>query len=197
MTQSNRCILSDSRNAPLAHALLESPPTAKIWQLRVLNGGVEKVLEHEYLEVVGIDPAIPAISGRIVRSRGDVIAVEPISRLDSKVRQSLRVAYRHKSLIYPVSGGWTGRRAVEIHDLSCGGAAFFCEERLEREEVVELVVPTEPPLVVKTKVLRPRTSNGELQLYACAFLDLTKGEETMICEAVFSQQISDRENSAH
>lgn len=188
-------IIADSQSNPLAHALLETPADAPELKIRVLDGEIQNVLEHEIVQLVGISADTPALAGRILRQEGDSLVLEPGANLGESVRQNLRVPVRFDSFIYPVSGVWEGRFPIVCHDLSCGGIAFFCNHTLQPGEVVELVIPiTEQPLLVRTKILRTRPSNSNIPLYAAEFVNLVRGMESMLREAVFGRQILNRDN---
>lgn len=187
----NRCIITDSQNQPLAHAILENSPEETIWRVQVLDGGIKNVLEHEVIHLIGMTGKIPGMEGSILRREGgDRILVEPVSTLDEDVRQNLRVPFRFDSFLYPVTGTWKGRLSIICHDLSCGGIAFFCGYPLQRGEIAELVVPiTTQPLLLKVKILRIRPSNSAVPLLSAKFVDLIHDEEVLLREAVFSQQL--------
>lgn len=185
-----RYIITDSQDDPLASALLESPVTAPVWQVRILEGGVDRVLEHEVVKLVSMDEHAPAKVGRILRHKGDTVALEPIDSLSVEARRNLRVPARFTTYLYPVSGAWEGRCAVTCRDLSCGGIAFFSPHPLEPGEAVEIAVPiTEQPLLVRAEILRLLPGDTPMQLYSAKFTALTDGEEALLREAVFSQQL--------
>lgn len=191
----NKYLAVDSRHMPLARVILDSPTQAALWQIRVLDGRVKAVLEHEVVQLVSMSEKEPSLLGRVLRFRGDQIALEPLRKLGEDVRQNLRMPVRFDSFIYPVTGAWTGRRKVVVHDMSCGGAAFFCPEALEEDEVVEVVIPvTAQPLVLKAKILRTRPSASDVELYATQFVDMIHDEESMVREAVFGIQIQNRDD---
>lgn len=154
--------LLDSRNAVLTQGRLENPPDAPDWQVRVPEDKISAVMEHEEIQLVPIDGDGDALLGRVRRNRNDLIVLQKLQSLGSEMRQNLRMPTHFQSFIYPVSGGWKGRRQAEANDLSCGGVAFFCAQQLEDGEVVELVVPiTSEPLILKCQVLRRRPSDRE------------------------------------
>lgn len=193
MTPHNSLIIADRQDIPLAHALLESPPSAPVWQVRVVDGGLDAVVEHEFVKLVAVGDSIHPTSARIICRRDNVLSLEPVSPLSAGARQNLRVAVRFDSFLYPVTGAWRGRIPVTAYDLSCGGVGFLCGETLANGEIVELVIPiTDEPLILQTEILRPRPSTALLQLYAARFLDMVPGEESLVREAVFSQQIMNR-----
>lgn len=190
-------LLLDSRSAPLARALLESPADAPRWQIQVLDGKVEAVLEHEVVQIVGFSSDVPALLGRIIQRRGDRIVLEKLRALGDDVRQNLRMPVRFSSFIYPLTGRWTGRREVVSHDLSCGGISFFCREQLEERERLEIVIPiTAEPLLLSCEVIRERPSSRGTPLYAAKFVDLCDEEEAMVREAVFDVQLQNRPRPA-
>lgn len=188
--EQERYLLVDSKYAPLARAVLESPASGETWKILVLDGKADEVMEHEDIQMVSMRDGEPAMLGRIIRRRGDRIVVQAVQRLSEDLRQNLRMPVRFDSYIYPVTGRWSGRRPAHSYDLSCGGIAFFCEEPLERGERLEIVIPiTEQPLVMHCEILRLLPSTGEAQLYAAKFVDLCEGEEKLIREAVFNIQL--------
>lgn len=193
MTPKNALIISDRQDIPLAHAVLESPPEACIWQVRVLDGGLGAVIEHEFVKLFGVGDGIPATAGRILRHKNDVLTLEPVGPLGEGARENLRVAVKFDSFLYPVTGNWKGRVPILVQDLSSGGVGFFCAAPLQNGEEVEVVISiTEEPLILTAQILRPRPSASQVQLYAARFLNLVPGEDTMIREAVFSQQLFNR-----
>ena len=111
-----------------------------------------------------------AAEGRIVRHDGNQVWVEAIRELDGTVRENLRMPVRFESFLYPVSGSWKGRRPIVSRDLSCGGVAFYCKQRLEEGEIAQIVVPvTSQPLLLDLKILRQRPSPEPVPLYAAEF----------------------------
>lgn len=196
-TQDNgKYLLVDSRQAPLARAVLESSAQAQNWQIRILDDKIDEVMKHELVQMVSMVDGAPSLLGRIIRNRGDRIVVEPLHPLEESLRQNLRMPVRFESFIYPLSGKWTGRRTVQSLDLSCGGIAFYCEQVLEDREQVEVVIPiTGQPLVLRCEVIRQRPSSRSAELlYACKFVDLCEGEERMVREAVFGVQLRSGRN---
>jgi hypothetical protein len=188
-----RYLILDSRSTPLARGHLETPPDAAVWQVRVLDQAVENVLNHEYLQLVSMTDHAPAKMGRLLRQHEDIISIEPIEDLDDEVLQNLRVLVKFSTYIYPLSGTWKGRIPVISHDLSCRGLSFYCSFPLEVGEVLEVVVPiTDHPLILRAKVLRQRPSNSQIPLFSAHFVDLVSGEESMVREAVFGQQIQNK-----
>mgnify|MGYP002409656123 CR=1 FL=1 len=192
---SDRYMLSDSRNEPLAAAFLETPPDAAIWRLRLKSEDLLNVLEHEEINLISIDEGRPEMIGRILSSNHtDTIEVEPLNEAGKRLRQNLRVPVRFESFLYPITGSWTGRLPIVCHDLSCGGIAFFCNFPLNLAEIAEVVVPiTSQPLILRAQILRLRPSNSNIPLYAAGFVDLLHDEEVILREAIFSQQISNRD----
>ena len=187
-----RYMISDSRNEPLARAVLETPPDSAVWQLQVLDGDLNQVLEHEIVNLIAMDADHPDMTGRILSTDHiSSIRIEPVDLLGESLRQNLRVPVRFDSFIYPVSGSWTGRIPIICHDLSCGGIAFFCNFQLRIAETVEVVIPiTSQPVILRALILRLRPSNSNIPLYSAKFVDMIHDEEVIVREAVFSQQIT-------
>lgn len=196
--QSNSYLLLDSRNMPLARGLLESPPDAPTWQVRVLDEKISAVMEHEEIQLVPMAASGKALLGQILRSRNDIIVLQKLHNLDSDMRQNLRMPTHFRSFLYPLTGSWRGRREIEANDLSCGGLAFFCAEPLEEHERAEIVVPiTSQPVILRLEVLRQRPSDREgTALYASKFVDMCDDEEMLVREAVFNVQLQTRPREA-
>lgn len=188
-----RYMILDSRSTVVARAMLESPPDAPTWYLRVMDGAAEGVMEHEYLQLVSMDESAPAKKGRVQRRREDVIVVETLDNLDDETCQNLRVQVKFTTYLFPITGHWRGRLPAISHDLSCGGVAFYCASPLAEGEQIEVIVPiTSEPLVLKAEILRLRPSNSQIQLYSAKFIDMVREEEALVREAVFGQQIKNR-----
>lgn len=190
---SYRYMILDSRSTAVARGYLESPLDASIWYIRVLDGAEERVMEHEYLQLVSMEESAPAKMGRILRRRNDVISLEPIEDLDDEIQSNLRVQVKFSTYIYPQTGKCTKRLPVISHDLSCGGIAFYCSGPLEERDQFEIVIPiTTQPLVLKAQILHLRPSNSNIPMFSAKFVDMVREEEAMVREAVFGRQIQMR-----
>ena len=196
-------LLLDSRGIPLAQARPQGVAATggDLWQLVVLDDKVDLVKEHKQFRLMAITDSSPSYEGTLVRCRNDIIQLEvrKIAAADGDMRKNLRVPVSVDSFIYPLTGGWPGRRKVRTHDLSCGGVAFFTDHSLRAGEQFEVVIPvTSQPLVVKGEILRIRPSGeGGSILYAAKFVGLCNDEETILREAVFNLQLSGRPRSAN
>lgn len=190
----NQYLVLDSGNEPLARAMLESSQDAPTWQFLVLDNKADAVMSHEQLRFLPMADGKQALLGKVLRSRGERIMVEKLQRLDSDLRQNLRMHTSFETLIYPISGSWKGRRWVESNDLSCGGIAFFSRYPLEAREQFELVVPiTAQPVVLRCEIIRKRPCSREgEEMYAAKFVDMCHDEEMLVREAVFNVQLSSR-----
>ena len=200
--EQNLYLLLDSKGVPLAQARPQGPASMSgdLWQLVVLDDKIDLVLEHKQFKLMSITDASPSYEGTLMRSRNDMIQLEVRKTATSgnDMRKNLRVPVRVRSFIYPLTGGWPGRREVETNDLSCGGVAFFTDHSLQMGELFEIVIPvTSEPLVVRGEILRMRPSDkGGSILYASKFIDLCNDEETLLREAVFNLQLSGRPRRA-
>ena len=189
----NLYLLLDSGDKPLARGVLESVPGAVNLQVRVLEGGISAVMEHEDLRLVPMADDQEALLGRILRGEGDQIFLKKLQQLGIEMRQNLRISIHAQSFIYPLTKSWRGRQEIETNDISCGGISFFCGKELRDGEAVEVVIPITPqPMVLRCKILRRRPSNREEILYAAKFEGLCNDEEERMREAVFSVQLRSR-----
>ncbi len=189
----NWYLLLDSSNIPLARGHLESPPDAPNMQVRIAEGKVNEVLEHEDIQLISVGQHDPSLLGRIIAHRKDIIVLEKLKALGAEIRHNLRMSVSFESFIYPLTGTWQGRYSVVAHDLSCGGISFSCDALLENGEQVEIVVPSNSePLLLRCEILRQRPSGRETALYAAKFIELCDDEERLVRESVFSAQVHTR-----
>lgn len=190
-------LMLDSRGTPIARGRVQGKTDGPYWQIQVEDGKIDEILEHKKLLLLSMMDSEPSYQGIIVRSRYDMIQLE-VTKMEhdsNDMRKNLRVLVRFKSLIYPLTGRWKGRREVVSNDLSCGGVAFFTDHSLQVGEQLELVVPvTAEPLVVRCQVLRMRpTEDAAIPImYAAKFVNLCNDEETLLREAVFNLQLRGR-----
>ena len=195
-------LLLDSRGTALAQVRPQGPAATggNLWQLTVLDDKIDLVLKHKKFKLMAITDSSPSYEGTLVRSRNDIIQLEVRKSATNgdDMRKNLRVPVSVDSFIYPLTGGWPGRRKVLTNDLSCGGVAFYTNHSLRVREHFEVVIPvTSQPLVVAGEILRIRPSGeGGSILYAAKFVDLCNDEETLLREAVFNLQLSGRPRSA-
>lgn len=186
-------LLLDSLNTPLARGQMEGPSNGQILQMLVLDDDVEKVASHEVIVLMSMGTDEPPLQCRIVRQRGDRVALEKIASLDPELRRNLRVPIKFDTFIYPVTGGWRGRREAQAIDLSCGGLAFYGDDGLEVGEKLEMVIPvTEQPVILRCQILRKQELRNWKMLYAVKFVDMCEDEEVTVREAVFSIQLENR-----
>ena len=190
-------LLLDSVNNPLARGKLEGPQNGEIFQMLVLDNDVEKVTRHEVIVLMSMSGSEPPLQCRIVRQRGDRVALEKIASLDPDLRRNLRVPIKFDTFIYPITGRWQGRREIQSIDLSCGGVAFYGDGGLEAGEKLEMVIPvTEEPVILRCEVLRRKELRNDKLLYAVKFVDMCEDEEVTVREAVFSIQLENRPHAA-
>ena len=183
-------LLLDSVNHPLARGRMEGPANGETLQMLVLDNDVEKVVCHEVIVLMSMSGNEPPLQCRIVRQRGDRVALEKIASLDPDLRRNLRVPIKFDTFIYPITGRWRGRRAVQSIDLSCGGVAFYGDGGLEIGEKLEMVIPvTEEPVVLRCQILRRQELRNDKMLYAIKFVEMCEDEEVMVRKAVFNIQL--------
>lgn len=183
-------LVLDSRGKAVARGVSEQNPTDKLWRLRIDDGDLPEIMRHTNICLVADCEAVPAMEGRIVNRKGNLIDIEPVRRLDASLRKNLRMPVRFISYLYPVSGHWKGRVPIVSNDLSCGGLSFFCPRPLETGEIVEVVIPvTAQPLVLSLQILRSQPTQETGFFYAGRFMNLVREEECMVREAVFSLQL--------
>lgn len=189
-------LILDAGGVPLTQAVLENLPSASTLQFRLPEENAEVLAalpglaDGAEVQMVGLDDSSIAHRGVITRRRGNRLAVRTTADLGPEARENLRIQTNFKSVIYPVSGAWQGRRTVWGYDLSCGGVAFYCAQPLDIGEVAEMVlVVTDEPLLVRFRVLRQLPSDDERPLYAAKFVDLIQDEEFFIRKAVFHIQV--------
>ena len=185
-------LLLDSENVPLLHVYMESDPADEMIRVRMLEDRASILQGHELFRLLGTGRHQKPIQCRLMDVRGERILLKRLFVLNHQLRDTLRVPMHLKSFVYPVSGGWKGRKVIHSVDLSCGGIAFYGEAGLQKEEVLEVVLPIEPsPLIVHGEILRIEELQKDRALYAARFVDLCQDEENAITEAVFSIQLEE------
>ena len=198
--EQNVYLLLDSAERAIARGQVKGKPAGQLWQIEVEDGKVDEVLKQKTVKLLSMMDAGPSYEGTIVRSRNDMIQLE-VTRLEEDagdMRKNLRVLVGFKSLIYPLSGTWKGRRPIVSRDLSCGGVAFFTNYSLRVGEQLEMVIPvTSQPLVVGCQVLRIRPEQASVPImYAAKFINMCHDEEILLREAVFNLQLRGRAKPA-
>lgn len=190
----NQYLVLDSRGEPLARAMLEGREDAPTLQFEIMDGKTGAVMAHEQLQFLPMADGKQALLGRVVRCRGERVTVEKLQRLDSELRQNLRMPTSFETLIYPLTGRWKGRRWIESNDLSCGGISFFTRYPMEAKEQFELVIPiTTQPVILRCEIIRERPCSREgMVMYAAKFIEMCHDEEMLVREAVFSVQLNAR-----
>ena len=181
-------LLLNDEDVPFGRGILTTAPDAPEMYVKVIDGEIDGIGENKLITLVGTMQTMPTLQGAVMRAYGNALRLR---RVDSKedVREMLRVDVAFDSLIYPISGQWTGRRRVEFVDLSCGGIAFYCDEPMERGERIEVVIPVTPqPLLMRCRILRSWERDGR-SCYAARFVEMCHDEEKLICEAVFGIQL--------
>jgi len=190
----NQYLVLDSRGEALARAILEGRRDGPNLQFEILDNGADAVMAHEQLQFLPIADDREALLGRVLRCRGERVTVERLQKLDSELRQNLRMPISFEVPIYPITGRWWGRIWVESNDLSCGGLSFYTRYPMEDGERFEVVVPiTSQPVILRCEIIRERPCAREgMIMYAAKFVDMCHDEEMLVREAVFNVQLSTR-----
>ena len=186
----DKYLILDSHGNAVAHGISDYRPQGGEWRMVIDDGDVAEVTKHKVICLVGDSDAVPAMEAKIIRREGSAVVLTPVRPLNQSVRKNLRILTCFSSYIYPRSGQWKGRETIVSRDLSCGGLAFVCARELEVGERVQVVIPiTSQPLLLEMEILRrSREEDGQFS-YAAQFLDMLREEESMVREAVFSQQL--------
>lgn len=191
-------MLLDSMNNPLAQGKLENAPTDPDLRVEVLDNKADSVAAHEVIHLIAMRNDSPSYQCRLLRQRGDKVILKVTGKLDQNVRRNLRVPVKFDSFIYPLTGQWRGRRAVQTLDLSSGGVAFQGGGELEAHEELEVIVPAmEGPLILRCEVLRTGALPNGNVFYATKFVDLCEDEEVAVREAVFFLQLQNRDQQSN
>lgn len=181
-------LLLNDEDIPFGRGILTTAPDAPEMCVKVIDGEIDEIGEKKLITLVGAPKTMPTLQGAVMRTSGNTLRLRRVGSKED-VREMLRVDVSFDSLVYPISGRWTGRRKVEFVDLSCGGLAFYCDEPMERGERIEVVIPVTPqPLLMRCRILRSWERDGR-SCYAARFVEMCHDEEKLICEAVFAIQL--------
>ena len=123
--------------------------------------------------------------------------LQKLSFLNPELRRSYRIPTDFDSFLYPLNGKWQGRKSLKAADISCGGVSFYSTEGMEKDEIVEMVLPNvQFPVLVHVQILRKEALTNGRTHYACKFVDLCRGEEEAVFRYVFGIQIAKRKRDA-
>ncbi len=189
--EDNKWMLFDPAYTLVAQAELESKRGDFIAVLRP-EGGKDKIKEAMKMRIVFFswteDPDV-IYRGEVTSRRGGRLYLENVTRMAPDTGHHLRVRMDFHSKLLCVRDGKMFRSPIVSFDLSAGGIAFFSPVELEIGEECEVVIPvTTEMLVVKMKILRSEIAGTRRWKYAARFSDLSNEEETMIRQAIFSEQ---------
>lgn len=191
-------LLLNDEDTPVARGLLITPPDAEELRVKVLDEDldeIEDIAPHKLVTLVGMLQTMPTLQGEVLGTSRDMLKLRPVETKED-VRDVLRVDVAFDTLIYPVDVAWTGRRRAEFIDLSCGGIAFYCDEKMKRSDVIEVVIPVTPqPILMRCRILRAWEKEGR-PCYAARFINMCHDEEKLICEAVFNIQLNQHTKKA-
>ena len=82
-------LMIDSRGNPVARGTSDDGLEKSVWEIQVDSGDIKRVLGHEYISLVGTSEQFPAMEGRIVRCRDNLVSVESVRMLGEEVRRNL------------------------------------------------------------------------------------------------------------
>lgn len=179
-------ILDDNQQTLASAILMEQQGQRKIFEL-TSTPSID-LLSLPAINILSLNSTeFMAWRGKVERLRGDQFYFWAEDRIDERLRRHLRIPMSFQTYLYPVSGVLF-RLPVVSKDISCGGIAIYSMEPLLTDQVFEIALPcTEPPLLVRLKVLRPLPSGSNL--YSCQFVDLLPAEEAMIRECIFEYDL--------
>ena len=179
-------ILDDNQQTLASAILMEQQGQRKIFELTSTPS--TDLLSLPAINILSLNSTeFMAWRGKAERLRGDQFYFWAEDRIDERLRRHLRIPMSFQTYLYPVSGVLF-RLPVVSKDISCGGIAIYSMEPLLTDQVFEIALPcTEPPLLVRLKVLRPLPSGSNL--YSCQFVDLRPAEEAMIQECIFEYDL--------
>ena len=179
-------ILTNKDSRPLAKGVLRSAPGAR-WTEFKIKGSAEALMNEPLIQAMSPDSQGTSLLGKPVHRKGNVVSLEPMRELGSKVRDNFRMPVEFESFLYLRPAG--GRYFIRSADLSCGGIAFYCEADLPVGGIYDVVIPVtlEAPVIVVCQILRIERDGR----YGCKFVGLIHDQEAMIREAVFHIQMRD------
>lgn len=199
MTMEGLYLLLDGGEKPLAKGKLLSPPGQREIRMRVLADKIDRVQQEDILHLVSMAPGETPLQARLLACRGDTAILERMGTLNPEVRRSLRIPVEEDTFLYPIPGRshFVGRREARTIDLSCGGVAFYAQPGLSPGEQLEIVIPmTTNPVISTIQILRVQTLKSGRSYYTSKFVEMCRDEEAMICEAVFSIQLENRDQKS-
>lgn len=185
----NLWMLFDPAYTLVDQAVLESKRGDCVAVLHPVGENVREAMQmHIVLFSWAEDPNI-IYRGEVYSRRNGRLYLEKVTRMQPDTGHHLRVRMEFHSKLLCVREGRVFRSPIVSFDLSAGGIAFFSPAELEIGEECEVVIPvTSIMLVIKMQILRMEVTTGNKWKYAACFLDLSNEEESMIRQAIFSEQ---------
>lgn len=182
-------MLFDPAYTLVDQAILETKRGDCVAVLRPVGENVKEAMQmHIVLFSWAEDPNI-VYRGEVMSRRSGRLYLENVTRMEPDTGHHLRVRMEFHSKLLCVRDGRIYRAPIASYDLSAGGIAFFSPAELEIDEECEVVIPvTSVMLVVKMRILRAEVATATKWKYAASFLDLSNEEESMIRQAIFSEQ---------
>lgn len=187
--QPNLWMLFDPAYTLVDQAILESKRGDCVAVLNPMGENKKEAMQmHIVLFSLAEDPSI-VYRGEVVSRRNGRLYLDNVTRMQPETGHYLRVRMEFHSKLLCMRGGRLFRAPIVSFDLSAGGISFFSPTELEIGEECEVVIPvTSVMLVMKMRILRAEVASSNKWKYAGRFLDLSNEEESMIRQAIFSEQ---------
>lgn len=161
-------------------------------EFQVVNGsGILKELEAGcYIRFVFMQGRKGIFEGEVVDINGSRIALENVRSLAKSVKEDVRIEtdFITKVFIKNEEGdifAWN----VTIVDISAGGVALLCNEKISLNRVIQVAVPYQNSYIVLDALLIREsvemTEQGKMYGYGCKFYDLSNTTEMMVRSMVF------------
>lgn len=179
----------DDQAMPIARAVLESAAEEQTLQMRLLDGPCEALQEDMVVQLISMGQEDREWLCRLRRVRDARLLVDKMKSVEGKLRRELRIACEFESYLYPVDDSFTGRYAVTVRNLSCGGVAFSSAVPLPLRQRGEIVVALGNPLLLPVQLIREDGLDRGQFIYGAKFIDLIPEEESMVRERVFGIQL--------
>lgn len=187
--EENLWMLFDPAYTLVDQAVLESKRGDCVAVLHPVGENIKEAMQmHIVLFSWAEDPSL-IYRGEVVSRRAGRLYLENVTRMEPETGHHLRVRMEFHSKLLRMQEGRMTRSPIVSFDLSAGGIAFFSPAELEIGEECEIVIPvTSVMMVVRMRILRAEVVTGQKWKYSACFLDLSNEEETMIRQAIFSEQ---------
>lgn len=185
-----KCILLDDKNVVIDNADLSFYNSKKVVLIPFRKETINRYKKNQKIRFQFEKKHDAIYEGEITQTDDLRMCLKNINIIDFGENGDLRVDVRidvnmNSTISYENDEGYF-KFDIDVKNISSGGMCFCCNEELPMNITYEIVTDwTEPPLVVKVKLLRKKLVKQTGNSYGCKFIDLLPEEESILRAGVY------------